>query len=247
MPLSAHISRCAALLADGAAELLWPTRCVGCGQPGELLCPECRASLPWVEQRWACPSCGAPFGHLTCTECDGSWPMRSMVAAMGFHGTPARMAACLKDSHELRLAGPIACAMQCALEEAAAWPARDGRPRHDPAALDAVCFVPATASAYARRGYDHMELVARALSARLGLPLADVLVRAEARDQRELGREERARNLEGTARSCADVSGARLLLVDDVATTGASLAEVTRALLARGAASVEACALARVW
>lgn len=229
MPLSAHISRCAALLADGAAELLWPTRCVGCGQPGELLCPECRASLPWVEQRWACPSCGAPFGHLTCTECDGSWPMRSMVAAMGFHGTPARMAACLKDSHELRLAGPIACAMQCALEEAAAWPARDGRPRHDPAALDAVCFVPATASAYARRGYDHMEFVARALSARLGLPLADVLVRAEARDQRELGREERARNLKGTASSCADVSGARLLLVDDVATTGASLAEATRA------------------
>ena len=44
-----------------------------------------------------------------------------------------------------------------------------------------------------------------------------------------------------------DVSGARLLLLDDVATTGASIAEASRALLARGAASVTACVLARVW
>ena len=232
---------------DAAAELVSPTRCVGCEQPGELVCEECRAALPWVEQRLACPVCGAPYGFLTCTECRGDWPVRATVAALGFRGTPARMVTCLKDAHELRLAPVMAAAMLCALEEAAAWPAADGAPRFDAAATDAVCFVPATAEAFRRRGFDHMELVARPLAVQLGLPLADVLVRGPARDQRALGREARAANLAGTTRAAGDVAGARLLLLDDVATTGASLAEAARALAARGAASVTACVLARVW
>ncbi len=227
--------------------MLWPTRCVSCDQPGELICDECRARLPWVEQRLACPICGAPFGFLTCTECAGNWVARSTIAALDFHGTAARMVTCLKDAHELRLAPVMAAAMLTALEEASAWDAPDGAPRFSPGDVDGVCFVPATASAYARRGFDHMELVSRELSAASGLPLADVLVRAAARDQRELGREERAENLAGTMRVCEDVCGMRLLLLDDVATTGASINEAATALLARGAASVTACVLARVW
>ena len=234
-------------MGEGLAEALWPTRCVGCDQPGTLLCDRCRAELPWIEQRLACPVCGAPFGFLTCTECDGDWPVRATVAALGFSGTPARMAVGLKDAHELRLAPVMAAAMLTALEESSAWPAQDGAPRFAPSAIDGVCFVPATSRAYARRGFDHMELVARELARGAGLPLADVLVRSRARDQRDLGREDRSRNLEGTMRSVADVSGARLLLVDDVVTTGASVAEAARALAERGAASVTVCAFARVW
>ena len=113
-----RIGRVAAELGEGLAEVLWPTRCVGCDQPGELICSECRAALPWIEQRLACPSCGAPFGYLTCTECDGLWPTRAAIAALGFHGTPARMVTCLKDGHELRLAPVIAAALLTALEEA---------------------------------------------------------------------------------------------------------------------------------
>ena len=131
-----RIGRVAAELGEGLAEVLWPTRCVGCDQPGELICSECRAALPWIEQRLACPSCGAPFGYLTCTECDGLWPTRAAIAALGFHGTPARMVTCLKDGHELRLAPVIAAALLTALEEASAWPARDGLPRFSPAATD---------------------------------------------------------------------------------------------------------------
>ena len=70
-------------MGEGLAEALWPTRCVGCDQPGTLLCDRCRAELPWIEQRLACPVCGAPFGFLTCTECDGDWPVRATVAALG--------------------------------------------------------------------------------------------------------------------------------------------------------------------
>ena len=45
---------------DEALELVAPTRCVGCDEPGALLCDECLAALPWVRQELACPNCGAP-------------------------------------------------------------------------------------------------------------------------------------------------------------------------------------------
>lgn len=232
---------------EGFQELAWPTRCVGCDLPGELLCEGCRERLPWVTQRWACPTCGAPFGWVTCTECDGAWETRTVVCALGFDRVTSQMASCLKDAHELRLAPVNAAAMLTALEEAAAWDAPDGLPRYDPARIDGLCFVPATEGAYARRGFDHMELVSRELSAIAGIPLLDVLVRSSHKDQRELGREERSRNLAGTIGVIDDVSGLDLLLADDAVTTGASMREAARALLARGVRSVTGCALCRVW
>lgn len=238
-------------LADAALELLWPTRCVLCDLPGELLCPTCRARLPWIEQRFACPTCGAPHGSLTCTQCikddDADWPARACVCALSFDGAGAKLATAFKDAHELRLAPVVAAAMATALDEAAAWPARDGYPRFDAGEVDGLCYVPATREAYQRRGFDHMELVARELSWLLALPLADVLVRDSARDQRDLGRSERAANLAGTVEVVEPVSSMRLLLIDDVITTGASMRTCTEALLAHGADSVAACALARVW
>ncbi len=253
MPSSPVLSPCAPgrsgsplrdLLSD-VGELMWPTRCLGCGLPGELLCPDCRARLPWIDQRYACPVCGAPFGWLTCTECKGDWEMGATVCALPFSGVAARMACALKDSHELRAAGVIAAAMATALDEASSWRACEGGTGR--LAPDVVCFVPATPEAYLRRGFDHMELVSRELCRLSGIPLLDALSRCGARDQRKLGRDERARNLSGTVDVVGDVRGLRVLLADDVVTTGASMRECARALLARGASEVTCCALARVW
>lgn len=270
-------------IVDALLELAWPTRCIGCDQPGELLCPSCRAQLPWIEQRLACPVCGTPYGWLTCSGCRrgmessssarkaheptghqglspleagelrrlellrARWPMRANICACSLEGTPARMVTGLKDGHELRLAPVMAAAMACALDEASSLEAFGGGPRFDAEGTDALCYVPATAQAYARRGFDHMELVARPLAGFMGLPLADVLVRESARDQRALGRDERAENLSGGISVIGDVAGLHLLLADDVTTTGATLAATTRALLARGAASVTSCTFARAW
>lgn len=232
---------------DAAMELAWPTRCVGCEEPGTLLCADCRSDLPWVEQRFACPVCGAPYGWLTCTECEHDWEVRSTVCALSFAGPAARLVTCYKDEHETRLAPVLAAAIAVALDEASAWGAPDGAARFDPAACDGICFVPATPAAFARRGFDHMEPVARRLAAETGLPLVDVLVRESARDQRALGKEARMDNLRGTCSVIDDVSGMRLLLVDDVVTTGSSVRASAAALLGRGAASVGVAAVARVW
>lgn len=234
-------------LVSAGAELLWPTRCVGCERPGTLLCDECLRSFPWIEQRWACPSCGAPDGYLVCTECAHDWGLDALVCAASYEGVAKRLVTVLKDEHETRLAPIVAAAMSTALDEAAAWDAHDGSPRFSEEDVDAIAFVPATARAYARRGFDHMALVAEALSQLTGIPVADVLVRGPALDQRHLGRDERAENLEGSVRVLDDVSDMRILLVDDVVTTGASMRACAAALRARGAARVVGCALCRVW
>lgn len=232
---------------ENLEELFWPTRCVGCDLPGELVCAGCRKALPWIDQRWACPVCGAPFGWLVCTECGRDWELRATISALSFAGAAARLVTCYKDQHEKRLAPVIAAAMLTSLDEASAWPAPDGCARFDAHETDAVCFVPATAEAFARRGFDHMEGVARTVAGELGLPLADILVRANVQDQRALGRAERAENLAGSVVAMEEVRGLSLLLLDDVITTGASMRESARALLERGAADVTACSVARVW
>ena len=251
---SNHMASRAGLLRpvrDALLELAWPTRCVMCDAPGELLCASCRAKLPWLAQRWACPSCGAPFGWVTCTECGAArgepWEVRACVAALPLAGAGRALAVTHKDAGERRLAPIISTIIACALDEASSWPAADGAARFDPDELDAVCFVPATTAAFRRRGFDHMEQVSAHLAQSFGLPLADVLARPHARDQRHLGREERAQNAEAAVEVLGDVTGCSLLLVDDVITTGASVRACTRALLARGAESVTACALARTW
>ena len=236
-------------LRETARELLWPTRCVSCELPGELLCDECRANMPWIDQRWACPVCGAPYGWLTCTECkhDPDWTLDACVCACTYEGPAARLVTTLKDSHELRLAPIVAAAMTGALEEAEGWQTQDNIPRIDLSSIDALCFVPATAAAYARRGFDHMELISRHLALLTDIPLADILVREQASDQRKLTKEAREENLANTIRATDDVTGMHILVADDVLTTGATINEAARALKTRGAARVSGCALARVW
>ena len=241
------IAHAAHRVGEALLEVAYPTRCVGCERPGQLICDDCRAQLPWIDQRDACPHCAAPYGTLTCTGCKHDWETRACIAAWSSGGIATRMVTTFKDEHELRLAPVMAAAIATALDEAQGCPAPDGTPRFDPAATDAIAYVPASPAAYERRGFDHMQLVATALAHELDLPLADVLVRADAHDQRELGRVGRLENLSGAVRVSQNVAGMDFLLVDDVITTGSSLRACARALRARGARSVTAAALVRVW
>lgn len=141
-----------------------------------------------------------------------------------YDGVAARVIRALKEDGRTGLARPLAAGLSAAAQTAS-WP---------PA--DAVVAVPTSRASMRRRGYRVAELLARRAGwrteplLRLGRPTAD---------QRALGRVERAGNVAGSmrARPCA---GRRILLIDDVVTTGATLQEAARALRAGGAEVVGA-------
>lgn len=238
-------------LANKALELVYPTRCIGCDEPGELLCEACRKSLPWIDQRYACPNCGAPFGALTCTECDlpkgVPWETRSCISALPLEGIAHALILAYKDKGERRLAPVIAAILATALDEARGYKAPDGLARFDTEHLDALCFVPATAKAYQRRGFDHMEAVTKNLGLFLDIPVADILARPKGKDQRTLSRQDRLENTKDAIQVLGSVQDCAFLLVDDVITTGSSVRSCARALLGAGAQSVSVCSLARTW
>jgi predicted amidophosphoribosyltransferase len=108
--------------------------------------------------------------------------------------------------------------------------------------VDVVTWAPTSARRAGRRGYDQAELLARATARARRVPVRPLLRRVGAAPQTGLGAAERRAGPAFTARRAI---GGRVLLVDDVATTGATLAAAARALRHAGATSVEGVVVAR--
>lgn len=258
-------SRACALAGDvgrGLLELAWPTRCVICDLPGSLLCEDCRDELPLIDQRDACPACGAPYGRIACTECwtrEGlvEHPFSEAACAAEFDGPAARLAVAYKDQGERRLASLIAVLIAEAAE--ARWGVGSGGDGGCGRGCDsgdkrlwvpeAIVPIPATRQAIRRRGFDHILPVTERLGERWDLPVDDVLAKADAVDQRELGRAGRIENMGGafSLRGSSLRIPCTVLLVDDVFTTGATLSAATSLLLDAGAEEVRVATLCRVW
>ena len=222
-------------LLDALAELIYPTRCAGCEMPGAVLCDTCRDALPLISAKAACPRCGAPFGYLVCTECwNREWSFEAALSLGEFEAPLARAVALHKDAGEQRLGAVMGSLL--AEQIAESWPGW----------AEAVTFVPATCAALRRRGFDHGQAIAAEVAARLGVPLAESLVRAAAADQRALGRADRASNAAGSFSARGEMHG-RVLLCDDVFTTGATLDAAASALIAVGAGAVRCATVARAW
>lgn len=235
-----------------ALEALSPTRCAGCERSGALICQDCLVSLALIDPRHSCIRCGAPFGDLLCTECSVEGTSSAMAEALDrclacavyAHPLP-RIIKAYKDAGERRLAPYLAELLyDTALHAQAAAPDRYGGVL---SGVDALVFVPATAAAFRRRGFDHMEAIARSFSDLSGMPLLDALVKYGHSDQRELGRVERRERARGMYETVEDVRACRLLLIDDVITTGATMAAASAELKRAGAAAVDGLAIARVW
>ena len=232
--------------AEVVAESLWPTRCVVCGALGEVLCSSCVAQLPFIDQARACPRCGAPFGQHQCCECNSfslkglgrsCLPFNSCVSAVHYSEDVARIVRARKDHDERRLARVMAFYIACAIPPA--WV-------EEPVVLVPV---PGTVAALRRRGFDHgLELV-KEVGQLLDLPVKSVLRVAQTQDQRGLGRQLRAQNVSGRFSVQGEGAShvpARVILVDDVYTTGSTVMAATDALREAGAAEVFVASFARV-
>jgi ComF family protein len=164
-------------------------------------------------------------------------PLMQLEWCAPFAGVVRSALHALKYAGERRLATPLGAAI------ASRW-AETG------AGGDLLVPVPIHEDRRRRRGYDQAVLLADAAAAHLGIPAVVALARNRATTpQFELGRERRAANVADAFRvheaSRRAVAGRWIVLVDDVATTGATLVSCAHALLAQGAAGVSACTVAR--
>jgi len=217
-----------------AADLLWPMRCAGCDLPGSLLCDRCRAELALIGREHACPRCGAPDGDRGCAECGRSEFTFAQGRCAGVFEWPLARAITLhKDSAELRLTPVLASLAVSAAGEWCDW-------------AQAVVGVPASPGAFYRRGFDHGALLAAEFGVIAGMPALDALTARPRRDQRHLSREKRRTNAGASiaVRPFTDVP-ARILVLDDVMTTGSTMEAATVALMGAGAQEVRVLAVAR--
>ena len=213
-------------------DLLVPPACAGCGLPGPPACAECLAALTRLAPPW-CAACGhpTPLRVERCPECAGG-PARARQA-VAYAGPAPAMVAALKDGRRRSLAGVLAGVMT----EALAAPPRGA----------VLVPVPLAPGRRAERGFNQSELIAGSLGRAWGLEVAPLLARP--RDdppQRGASARERARQVSGafTAAPRARLP-AVAVLVDDVHTTGATLAACARALRRAGVAEIGAVAFAR--
>jgi ComF family protein len=226
------------------ARLALPQHCELCvGRTGSgLVCDACARELPRIGE--ACPVCALPSASSRlCGACVARRPpFAATVAAFAYAFPTSRMLQRIKYDGRLALAdwagGALAAAVRAALA---------GRGGHDRRERpDRIVALPLAAGRQRERGFNQAREIAVSAARDIGLPLAAPLARIGARPpQVTLPWTERRRNVRGAFAATADVRGARIALVDDVMTTGATLAEASRTLVSAGAERVECWVVAR--
>ena len=213
-------------------DLLLPWRCAVCLSAGAALCQPCRDAFTPVAAP-LCERCGAPTAWpvARCRECAGRrLAFRAARAAVEYDAAVRRLVSAWKEQGLRTLA------------VAAAGIVVDLVP---PPRVTALTWVPADHDRGLRRGHHPAERLARELARRWSLPAEAILVRTRASPrQRGLTGQARRRNVAGAfaARARAPT---RVVLVDDVYTTGATAAAAASALRAAGARHVEVVTFAR--
>jgi competence protein ComFC len=216
--------------------LLFPLRCPFCGgvmPVGAAVSPVCADSLPFIIGE-ICPRCGREVAFCCC---DGrSVAFDRCVAPFYYEGAVRRgIINCkfhARQSSAFAFAGYAATAVQKAYQGEQ---------------FDFVAFVPLTRTEYRKRGFNQSELFARALARALSLPCRSALQKPrDVAPQRSLPASGRWVNVSGAFFAPSRLDGRRVLLVDDIVTTGATLSDCARALKAAGADRVCCAVIASV-
>lgn len=204
-------------------DLLYPPRCGGCNETGA---------------GWWCPNCAAKTHLLNSLDAIHDIPLSDgssiQVVSAAIYAPPLR-----EGIHRFKYEAQPQLADAFGALMSDAW-------RNSGMQADAFVPVPLHASRRRERGYNQSESLARVMSRRLNIPLHHWLKRVRPTDQQaHLGAHERIANVKDAFEADSHVNAKQIALVDDVLTTGATLAECAIALRNAGAAGVRAITLAR--
>lgn len=219
------------MLIQKIIELLAPAACVGCDREGDWLCSGCLDNKITVPDP-ACFSCEKlTRGGITCLVCLETSELTQVSCGAIYHGAVKELIRVLKFKRGRSAAGVGA---QLILQQL---------PRN--VGIDMVTAVPISPARYRERGYNQSEQIAKIISQQLGVPYRSTLMRSSSAHQVGRGRGERLAAIRGSFKLIRSVDGQRILVIDDVLTTGATLAECAATLSAAGAASVQGATVAR--
>jgi ComF family protein len=246
-PVLAAITNAGRSCARGLVDLVLPDVCAGCGSrlaADNGLCPQCSMQLLALIATPYCPRCGASSGPNVPASADGCFvcpepmPRYSRLVRLGPYQPPLRsvirqMKFRRQEAMLRRLGELLARAIegQCPGDE-----------------YDLVMPVPMHWRRRLARGGDHARSLARCIARPLDLPVGDELIRIRHTPQQaHLSRTARIENIRGAFEVLRprDIAGARIILVDDVSTTGATANEAARTLLDAGASRVTLAVVAK--
>lgn len=217
---------------ESLIRLFTPHSCLVCGTEGALVCDSCNAMLlPATEGCVFCQSSLAG-GHI-CNRCSTGVGIRNLWAVTNFEGLGQLLVHALKFNGSREAASVLADFLYSVLPST----------NH----ISIVTHIPTTNQRKRQRGFDHSLLIARKLAHRLGVEHKQLIVRHGKTRQVGSARSTRLLQLQNAfeAISTPQSHNTPILLVDDVATTGASLREAARALRSAGYYNVLAVVFAR--
>jgi len=233
------------------ADIIYPPRCRFCGTffgternavPSYDICSDCLEGLPAIAPP-ICTICGLPFGvggenHL-CESCLRSKPWYEQVRVPYFYsGLVSEAVQRLKYGSETHLASSLGALLSSYAGQLI------------PSARDYIVVpVPLHRHRLRERGFNQSLLLAKALSLHLGIPLEylSLIRKKHTKAQTGLGKEERRKNVRDAfcVKDPQTFKGKRILLIDDVFTTGHTLNECAKTLKKSGALAVIGFAVAR--
>jgi len=221
-------------LLKSLADFIYPPICYGCDSEVEegLVCEGCRLAL-FTHELAVCPKCHRPCTRTaeTCGQCRTPFSL-SRVRALGLYVPPFdKLVHAFKYSGKTKVGELLGQALAALVQQDEVL-----------SAADAVCPVPLHPARLRERGFNQSLLLAAAISMSTRMRLVECLTRTRYTPTQTLktNPEKRLKNVAGAFRLRPDskVAGKRILLVDDVMTTGATLDQAAQALLKGGATSV---------
>jgi ComF family protein len=226
-------------LKGAALDLLFPRFCVGCGKEGNFICAACQASLPRIEMP-VCPKCGKPQTDSADSLCSVCVNWASDIDAIR---TPFRFEGLIRKAvHEFKYRNLRAIAGQLGLLLADYL-------KENPIPCDIIVPVPLHPKRLRERGFNQSALLAFELSKLTGISVNNTsLIRSvyNVQQAKTANVEERRKNVIGIFKVVdVDLREKKVLLIDDVTTSGATLNSCASLLKSAGAASVCGLTLAR--